>query len=194
MGDVSAELFWHQVEIGSANECWPWKGGKDKDGYGKFRRSRAHRLAFFLTHGRWPGPCCRHSCDNPPCCNPAHLLAGTQTQNRHDCVSRERHAFGSKHGMARLNEASVTVARALYFWSGFTRDEIANELVVSPVTVGQALRFETWARVDFGERTLSARRRPGPKPNPESAWARRLARRAARLAEGQTLDRGRTAE
>lgn len=33
----------------------------------------------------------RHSCDNPPCCNPAHLLVGTAAQNAQDMAERGRH-------------------------------------------------------------------------------------------------------
>jgi hypothetical protein len=31
-----------------------------------------------------------HHCDNPPCCNPLHLYAGTQRQNIHDAIARGR--------------------------------------------------------------------------------------------------------
>jgi len=31
-----------------------------------------------------------HRCDNPPCCNPAHLYVGTRKQNIADAVERKR--------------------------------------------------------------------------------------------------------
>lgn len=49
----------------------------------------AHRVAFFTEHGWWP-EAVRHTCDTPPCCNPKHLLPGTQADNVKDRDDRER--------------------------------------------------------------------------------------------------------
>ena len=52
-----------------------------------------------------------HSCDNPPCCNPAHLLLGTTKTNNFDCVGKRRHAHGVKHPQARLTEEQARYAK-----------------------------------------------------------------------------------
>ena len=52
-----------------------------------------HRLAWEI-HNCEPipeGKVVRHTCDNPLCCNPAHLILGTQGDNNRDTVSRNRH-------------------------------------------------------------------------------------------------------
>src|ERR1035437_6125251 len=79
------EVFWSKVDrLGGPDACWPWMGARDQDGYGLFRppkatrrpTQRAHRFALELKLGRplAPGMQARHAvCDNPPCCNPAHL-------------------------------------------------------------------------------------------------------------------------
>lgn len=79
---------------GAADECWEWTGKRQASGHGKFSVQMtwvpASRVMFYLVEGWWP-PVVRHTCDNPPCVNPAHLLAGTQADNLRDMVERGRH-------------------------------------------------------------------------------------------------------
>lgn len=91
--------FWAQVQIGDPDDCWEWQGSRDTDGYGRDRRGgvtrRSSRVAFFLATGIDPGDLlvC-HSCDNPPCCNPAHLWLGTHQDNSRDMVEKGRSTSG----------------------------------------------------------------------------------------------------
>lgn len=75
-------------------ECWHWEGGRNSDGYGVVRLGRrlvlAHRLAYALAYGSPGRSIVRHTCDNPVCCNPAHLIAGTQAENVADMIERGR--------------------------------------------------------------------------------------------------------
>lgn len=88
--------FWAMVLKGAANECWPWQGGTDEYGYGLFRVDadhieRANRVALRLD-GRLPDDALKalHTCDNPPCCNPAHLFPGTPLDNARDRDAKGR--------------------------------------------------------------------------------------------------------
>lgn len=52
-----------------------------------------HRVVYALTigvdHSELDGMVC-HTCDNPPCCNPAHLYLGTAQTNVQDMIDRGR--------------------------------------------------------------------------------------------------------
>jgi hypothetical protein len=109
-----AQRFWAHVEIRGPDECWPWKSGRagihpSFRAGGKTRR--ASLIAFMFTTGRW-ADYLRHSCDNPPCCNPGHLIEGTHTDNMRDKVTHGRQPRGEAHGRSRLTEAEVIAIRA----------------------------------------------------------------------------------
>jgi hypothetical protein len=95
--------FWDKVRMGLPDECWEWRASTNSYGYGKFgivgRVLGAHRIAWELSHGPVPeGQCVLHRCDNPPCCNPAHLFLGTQADNMRDCKAKGRNPHGERHG------------------------------------------------------------------------------------------------
>src|SRR4051794_16613165 len=81
--------FHSYVDRRGDDDCWPWKRAQLKGGYGGFkiakRMLRANRVAHFIHTGTDPLDLfvC-HSCDNPICCNPAHLFLGTVLDNTRD--------------------------------------------------------------------------------------------------------------
>lgn len=94
------ERFYANTPIREPDTCWEWQGHREK-GYGILmvygRRLYAHRISYFLTHGDIPaGLVVMHSCDNPPCANPAHLSVGTQGDNLRDMASKGRDRGGWK--------------------------------------------------------------------------------------------------
>jgi len=106
---ILKERFESKVDKKTSNECWNWKAGCFKRGYGQFdyknKNVKAHRLAWELTHGPIPeGMCVLHHCDNPPCCNPNHLFLGTKKDNTQDMINKGRctKARGENHGNSKL--------------------------------------------------------------------------------------------
>lgn len=95
--------FWSRVDKSAGPDaCWPWTAGKRPTGYGTAyiggagrnatkKMDGAHRIAYRYATGVEPGEnvVC-HSCDNPSCCNPAHLWLGTQKQNMADAKAKGR--------------------------------------------------------------------------------------------------------
>lgn len=88
------ERFWARVAVGAEDACWEWQGYKHPNGYGrasyKGTAHWVHRIAFALHHGQMPKLHVLHSCDSPPCCNPAHLREGTPADNMRDRDIRGR--------------------------------------------------------------------------------------------------------
>lgn len=156
---VSAQAFWRRVEIRGPDECWPWSDRRSPLGYGIFYCTNqgmrpAHRVSYLLEHGAIPEgrPLVLHTCDNPPCCNPAHLYAGTQLDNMHDKVQRGRCRGGSpglkgeKHGRAKLTEAQVREMRRRAA-AGETRVHLAACYGVSPSTVDAIVGRRNWTHI-----------------------------------------------
>jgi hypothetical protein len=90
-----AERFWAKVDQRGPDECWPWLASTNQQGYGQInidgRPHLSSRVALELTQGPLaPGLSACHHCDNPPCCNPAHLYAGTKADNMNDYLERGR--------------------------------------------------------------------------------------------------------
>lgn len=89
------QRFWDKVAT-QANGCWEWRATKSRNGYGNYwhdgRMQPAHRVAHEALIGPLPdGLHVLHDCDKPLCVNPAHLHAGTHTQNMREKVDRGRY-------------------------------------------------------------------------------------------------------
>src|SRR3990167_7100164 len=90
------ELFNAKVLQDPNSDCWLFMGARvPAGGYGRFRFNKrliaAHRVAYMLAYGNIPaGLDVMHHCDNPPCCNPAHLKAATTLENMQDAKRKGR--------------------------------------------------------------------------------------------------------
>ena len=75
--------------------CLEWAGAPNNQGYGVLgyegRKWLAHRLTWVLAREPIPtGMYVCHSCDNPLCCEIAHLFLGTQVDNMRDAATKGR--------------------------------------------------------------------------------------------------------
>jgi hypothetical protein len=115
-GLSAEELFAHHTP-NRGDGCWVWLGWiQHGGGYGYWRTNRkvvyAHRWSYEHHNGPIPaGYLIRHTCDNPPCVNPAHLLIGTDADNRRDCTERGRDARGERSPRAILTDAQCAEIR-----------------------------------------------------------------------------------
>lgn len=95
---VNLEHYHNKLSPPTATGCRLWTGVQNNVGYGfiGFRRidpvtgepqkgdagmMTVHRLAFMIAHGRLPGqPNINHTCHDKLCCEPTHLVEGTQLE------------------------------------------------------------------------------------------------------------------
>jgi hypothetical protein len=150
--EQASELFWAKVDRRGPDECWPWTGYRHEKGYGittAFGRSprlRAHRAVWLMTVGPIPdGLRVLHRCDNPPCCNVAHLFLGTDADNTADMLAKNRHSHGSHHG-SKLTDDDVIRIRTL-IRSGTTCAAIAVQYGLAASAVRSIKSRRNWAHL-----------------------------------------------
>lgn len=145
---VNVTRFWALVDIRKADECWPWKGAISK-GYGEFsfrgRIRPAHELAlsFAIGEKRADGLDTCHSCDNPPCVNPAHLRFGTRQSNVDEMVERGRNARGESSPSAKLTTAQVVEIRSRRAM-GARQKDLALQYGISAAYVSEIVNGLVW--------------------------------------------------
>lgn len=146
---VNPRLVWDRV--GKEGACWPWQGHRNADGYGDFTAGGAsvlaHRAAYFIAAGYLcMNDCIRHTCDNPACCNPAHLVAGTHAENMADMKAKGRRkgvGTGQNNGRAKLTRREVEDIRAERV-GGLTLRALASRYGVGMSTISRVVRRENW--------------------------------------------------
>ena len=101
------------MDIQAPPSCWNWQAAcLVNGGYGAFRlkgkTQRAHRIAYFLMKGELiAGLELLHSCNNPKCCNPAHLRQGTHTENMQQIHRDGRAAVRGANYQLGLSEVQL---------------------------------------------------------------------------------------
>lgn len=175
-GEDDETVFWTRVRVGEPDECWPYLGRVDKDGYGVFpsRRFpgnavRAHRYAYLLKCGPIPdGLFVCHTCDQPVCVNPAHFWLGTSADNTADKMKKGRHRVlsGGACPSSKLTEAQVREIFELLRDTNPTEriGDIAARYGVTQSNISAIYAGKSWAHIRppdlvFGNRDAYSLRR-----------------------------------
>jgi hypothetical protein len=143
------QTFWRSVDQSSGSDaCWGWTGARNRKGYGVVKWQGqlfvAHRLAWTLTSGPIVDDSfVLHRCDNPPCCNPAHLFLGTAADNTADAIAKGRlktlFPAGERHPLARLTDADAALIRQMRE-AGVPLKEIAARFGIATSHVSKVSR------------------------------------------------------
>ena len=153
------ERFWEKVDrSGGPSACWPWTASCNEDGYGRFKLraggspKRASRVAWLLTYGD-PGELfVLHRCDNPPCCNPAHLFLGNHAANMADMDAKGRRGWARGQAnhtatvgrVRKLTDEQIIDVRRRHE-AGESSRSIARRYGVYNTTIDDLVNGETWA-------------------------------------------------
>ena len=132
--------------------CIEHKGCVNNMGYGQVRIKGktllAHRVSYAtynnVSLASMEGLVVRHTCDNPKCINPNHLIIGTQLDNMKDKVSRGRQAYNEAHWNTKLSSESVDWIRKNCIKRHKTLGciPVAKKFGVSPSLIKAILRGE----------------------------------------------------
>ena len=120
-----ADRFWEKVDVRSPSQCWEWTASRRPDGYGQISETQtrkilaAHRVSYELNRGAIPEDHeVRHTCNNPGCVNPTHLVLGTHTDNMVDMAKANR------SGLSKLSFKQVAAIREMRERHNYSRSGI----------------------------------------------------------------------
>ena len=158
--------FIDQIEVGQPTECWNWTGHISGN-YGVIRLRNvaypAHRIAWMAHYQQdlSATDVIMHTCDNPKCCNPAHLRKGTAADNVRDMYNKGRQPQYTKRQLQNMRvQSSITKGhkvltleeaknvRALYNSGRYTQSMLAQAYGVARSTISRIVNlFERFEEV-----------------------------------------------
>jgi hypothetical protein len=129
--------------LDKSGECWLWTGCCSH-GYGRFGYEGKvwliHRLMYLHCYGELPEKplIVRHKCKPKNCCNPDHLVPGTESEN----LGIDRHRDGTMP--TKLTAAQVLEIRQR---TDKSQRELALEYGVSPNNISEIICRKIWTHI-----------------------------------------------
>ena len=157
------EILWSKVEMRGEDECWPWVGYRNKQGYGRTwiddKGYYAHRVIFNLANpnvielsaqkNKIDFGLIMHTCDNPCCCNPKHLVVGNHMDNMVDKKNKGRCPDFKGEKSARSKLTAKDILDIVWISSkGISSGEIAKLFNIHKSTVKTAISGKHYSEVD----------------------------------------------
>lgn len=141
------ERLLSKIDVMGPDDCWPFMGHCNEDGYGTFSLGDdmvgAHRAIWILTNGLIPDDRhVLHRCDNPPCCNLRHLFLGDNETNVADKMAKGRHVTrrGEDNPCAKITFEVAQNIRS----NQLSNAKAAKVFGISATRIGQIRRNECW--------------------------------------------------
>jgi predicted DNA-binding protein YlxM (UPF0122 family) len=89
----------------------------------------------------------RHSCDNPKCVNPEHLLIGTNADNSRDMVVRGRNHRGENVHNSKLTNKNALKIKSLLSQGKLREQDIADKFGVSKSAINSIRNKRNWVYI-----------------------------------------------
>ena len=156
MLEGAEERFLIKVLVKGEDECWPFIGCRTPKDYGLFQVKTktphmAHRVMYVLSAHETieTDDVIMHTCDRPSCCNPRHLVKGTQKENIQDKMNKGRDClrFGEHNHCAKLTAENVIDIRTRFKKGGITQRELGEEYGLKHQSISDIVRRRNWAHV-----------------------------------------------
>ena len=159
MKRLTPDDFWLRVDKTDSDACWNWKNYCNKSGYGCLKYQGkvclAHRVAAYLTgklstiaapKDLTSNQFILHTCDNPACCNPAHLNVGSYSQNQKEAYERglRQQPKGADHANAKQSWGNVSEIRRLHAL-GTPQQDLANRFNTSQNAIHNIVKHKTYS-------------------------------------------------
>ncbi len=146
---------WLMLHTEKQGDCLVWLKYRVPTGYGQLKTENgvelAHRVSYRLHYGKiYRDLHILHHCDNPPCINPDHLWAGTNSDNIRDRVSKGRPGNPGRPGTGpstKLTVKRVLQIRRLWSTGKVTQQSIAEIFGIARSNVSMIIRRATWPHI-----------------------------------------------
>jgi len=138
-------LDWFLNNTQINGDCLEWTKCLNTDGYPRVAykgnsNGKAHRIVYQLSTGNDPiGYVVMHTCDNPKCINPEHLVLGTHQSNIYD------RSLKGRSGAAKLTPTQVRGIRSMA--KEIPMKDIAQMFNVSYSTIQSIVARTHWKSI-----------------------------------------------
>jgi predicted XRE-type DNA-binding protein len=138
-----------KCRVDALTGCWEWTGARDqRTGVGRIsvdnRSAKVPRVALLAWKGLelTPDEFVLHTCDNPACFNPDHLIVGDRQARDEKAKAEGRYwkAGGEENSNVKLSDEQVAEIRERYEAGGVKQTELAADYGISQHHVSEIVR------------------------------------------------------
>lgn len=134
--------------------CWIITShAKDKDGYGAVVRNieglryiKAHRISYAYYNGELgTDDIVRHTCNNPSCINPNHLVKGSHKDNMSDRMRSGNYHLHNGNNIVLSEKDVLNIDKMII--DGFSISDISSITGFNRSTIYDIARGKTWTNI-----------------------------------------------